>query len=95
MIKNKKWWQKEVFYQIYPASFKDSNNDGIGDIQGIISKLGYLKNLGVNVLWLSPIYQSPMVDNGYDISDYFKINPIFGNMRDFDELLKKRFINWV
>lgn len=89
VIKNKKWWQKEIFYQIYPASFKDSNNDGIGDIQGIISKLSYLKNLGVNVLWLSPVYQSPMVDNGYDISDYFKINPIFGNMKDFDELLKK------
>lgn len=84
-----KMWQKDVFYQIYPASFADSNNDGVGDIKGIISKLDYLKVLGANVLWLSPIYKSPMVDNGYDISDYYQINPQFGDMDDFDELLKE------
>ncbi|MCH4170059.1 MAG: alpha-glucosidase [Lactobacillus sp.] len=83
----KYWWQKEVFYQIYPASFKDSNNDGIGDIPGIIEKLPYLKKLGITAIWLSPIYQSPMVDNGYDISDYQAINPSFGTMADFDTLM--------
>ena len=82
----KREWKKEIFYQIYPASFKDSNNDGIGDIQGIIEKLDYLKDLGINTIWLSPIYQSPMVDNGSDISDYYAINSMFGTMEDFDEL---------
>lgn len=82
-----KTWQNYVFYQIYPASFADSNNDGVGDIKGIISKLDYLKALGVNVIWLSPIYKSPMIDNGYDISDYYQINPQFGDMDSFDELL--------
>lgn len=86
---NKNWWQKEVFYQIYPASFKDSNDDGIGDIQGIIAELDSLKELGITTIWLSPIYVSPMVDNGYDIADYYDINPIFGSMTDFDELIKK------
>ena len=83
----KQWWQKDVFYQIYPASFYDSNNDGIGDLAGIDRKLNYLKALGINVVWLSPIYQSPMIDNGYDISDYYQINPIFGTMHDFNKLL--------
>lgn len=82
-------WQNYIVYQIYPLSFMDSNGDGIGDLQGIILKLDYLKELGVDVLWLSPIYESPMDDNGYDISDYFKINPIFGSMSDFRELLDK------
>jgi oligo-1,6-glucosidase len=83
------WWKKAVVYQIYPRSFCDSNGDGIGDLNGITSKLSYLKELGVDVLWLSPIYQSPMYDNGYDISDYRAINPEFGTMADFDSLLKQ------
>ena len=73
-------FKKRVVYQIYPASFKDSNNDGWGDLKGIISKLDYLKELGVGILWLSPIYPSPMDDMGYDISDYKNINPRFGTM---------------
>ena len=81
------WWKEAVFYQIYPRSFCDSNGDGIGDIRGIISKLDYLKGLGVSALWLSPIYDSPQDDNGYDIRDYRKIDPMFGTMEDFDELL--------
>ena len=81
------WWKEAVFYQIYPRSFKDSNGDGTGDLRGIIEKLDYLKDLGVNALWLSPIYDSPQDDNGYDIRDYRKIDPMFGSMEDFDELL--------
>lgn len=84
-----KWWQNAVIYQVYPASFQDSNNDGIGDLKGITQRLDYIKKLGADVLWLSPIYQSPQVDNGYDISDYRAINPDFGNMNDFDALLAK------
>jgi len=87
MKQQKTWWKEEVIYQIYPRSFKDSNGDGIGDLQGIISKLDYLKDLGVDIIWVSPIYQSPNDDNGYDISDYYKIHPEFGTMADFDELL--------
>lgn len=83
------WWKESVVYQIYPRSFKDSNGDGIGDIQGIIEKLDYLKFLGVDVLWLSPIYQSPNDDNGYDISDYQEIMTEFGTMEDFDCLLEE------
>jgi oligo-1,6-glucosidase len=83
------WWKRATVYQVYPRSFCDSNGDGIGDINGITSKLGYLKELGVEVLWLSPIYQSPMRDNGYDISDYRAINPEFGTMEDFDRLLEQ------
>lgn len=82
-----KWWKEAVFYQIYPRSFYDSNGDGIGDLQGIISKLDYLKKLGVDALWLSPIYDSPNDDNGYDIRDYDKIMEEFGTMEDFDQLL--------
>lgn len=81
------WWKEAVFYQIYPRSFKDSNNDGIGDLRGIIEKLPYLKSLGVDALWLSPIYDSPNDDNGYDIRDYTKIMADFGTMADFDELV--------
>ncbi|MDH6363822.1 alpha-glucosidase [Enterococcus sp. PF1-24] len=81
------WWKEEIGYQIYPRSFKDSNQDGIGDINGIREKIPYLKELGVDFLWLNPIYQSPNVDNGYDISDYQKIQPEFGTMADFDLLL--------
>ncbi len=83
----RKWWHDKVAYQIYPKSFKDTNGDGIGDLQGIISKLDYLKDLGIDIVWISPIYQSPFVDQGYDISDYYKIAPEFGTMEDFDELL--------
>ncbi len=84
----KNWWKEAVVYQIYPRSFKDSNGDGIGDLQGIISELDYLADLGVDVLWLSPFYKSPNADNGYDISDYQAIMPEFGTMSDFDDLLR-------
>ncbi len=83
----RKWWHDKLAYQIYPKSFMDSNGDGIGDLQGIISKLDYLQELGVDIIWLSPIYQSPLVDQGYDISDYYKIAEEFGTMEEFDELL--------
>ena len=89
----KKWWHDKVAYQIYPKSFMDTNGDGIGDLRGIISKLDYLKELGIDIIWISPIYQSPFVDQGYDISDYYKIAEEFGTMEEFDELLaeaKKR-----
>ena len=84
----KKWWKEAVVYQIYPRSFKDSNGDGIGDLRGITSKLDYLQSLGVDVIWLNPIFSSPNDDNGYDISDYQGIMKEFGTMQDFDELLK-------
>lgn len=85
----RKWWQKEVIYQIYPKSFYDSNNDGVGDIKGITQKLDYLVSLGITMVWICPIYQSPMADNGYDISDYYQLNPEFGSMKDLDELIVK------
>lgn len=85
----KKWWHDKVAYQIYPKSFLDSNGDGIGDLRGIISKLDYLKDLGVDIIWLSPIYKSPFVDQGYDISDYYSIAEEFGTMEEFDELLEE------
>lgn len=85
----KKWWHKSVVYQIYPRSFNDSNNDGIGDINGIIEKLDYLKLLGIDVIWLSPVYKSPNDDNGYDISDYCDIMDEFGTMEDMDNLLRE------
>src|SRR3954447_18304947 len=81
------WWQTGVIYQIYPRSFQDSNGDGVGDLQGIITRLDYLQWLGVTAVWLSPIYPSPMADFGYDISDYKGIHPLFGTMDDFDQLL--------
>lgn len=83
----KAWWKEGVVYQVYPRSFCDSNGDGIGDIRGITSKLGYLRELGIDVIWLSPVYASPNYDNGYDISDYRAIMPEFGTMEDFDDLL--------
>lgn len=92
------WWKNSVVYQIYPQSYQDSNNDGMGDLTGIISRLDYLEKLGVDVIWLSPVYQSPLDDNGYDISDYQAINPIYGTMADMDRLIaeaKKRNIGIV
>ena len=86
------WWKESVIYQIYPRSFCDSNGDGIGDIQGIISKLDYLKRLGIDIIWLSPVYESPNDDNGYDISDYRKIMKEFGSMEDFDRLLAEAHV---
>ena len=85
----RKWWHSSVVYQIYPRSFKDSNGDGIGDIKGIIEKLDYLKELGIDVIWLSPVYKSPNDDNGYDISDYYDIMDEFGTMEDMDNLLEE------
>ncbi|MCX4323726.1 MAG: alpha-glucosidase [Lachnospiraceae bacterium] len=92
---NRKWWHDKVAYQIYPKSFYDSNGDGIGDIPGIISKLDYLADLGIDILWLSPCYRSPLADQGYDISDYYNIDPRFGTMEDMERLIaeaKKRGI---
>ena len=83
------WWKEAVGYQIYPRSFKDSNGDGIGDLKGITSKLDYLNDLGINVIWICPMYKSPNDDNGYDISDYQDIMDDFGTMKDFDELLEE------
>jgi len=81
------WWKKAVFYEIYVPSFCDGNNDGIGDIQGIISKLDYLRELGIDGIWLTPFYRSPKVDNGYDISDYFAVDRDYGTMADFERLI--------
>jgi len=83
------WWQTGIIYQIYPRSFQDSNKDGIGDLKGIIERLNYLEWLGISAIWISPIYPSPMADFGYDISDYTEIHPLFGTMKDFEELLHK------
>ena len=91
----KKWWHDKAVYQIYPKSFCDSNGDGIGDIPGILSKLDYLEKLGIGIIWLSPCYQSPLADEGYDISDYYNIDPRFGTMEDMERLIaeaKKRGI---
>lgn len=85
---NKTWWKEAVVYQIYPRSFKDSDGDGVGDLQGIIQKLDYIKSLGVDAVWLNPIYKSPNDDGGYDISDYYSIQPDFGVLKDFDQLLE-------
>nr|WP_264372367.1 alpha-amylase family glycosyl hydrolase [Companilactobacillus paralimentarius] len=84
-----KEWQKETVYQIYPRSFQDSNGDGIGDINGIISRLDYLQKLGIGLIWLTPMYLSPGNDNGYDIADYYRIDPVFGTMDDFEKLLSE------
>lgn len=86
---NMKWWKKAVIYQIYPKSFQDSNGDGIGDLPGIVRRLDYLEDLGIDAVWLSPVYRSPQDDNGYDISDYQDIDPMFGTMADMEELIRE------
>ena len=88
LAKKPGWWKETVVYQLYPRSFQDSNGDGVGDLRGIINRLDYLKSLGVGTVWLNPIYTSPNDDNGYDISDYRQIQPEFGTMQDFDDLLR-------
>ncbi|XP_037954018.1 maltase A3-like [Teleopsis dalmanni] len=86
---SKAWWQTASFYQIYPRSFKDTNNDGVGDLRGIAEKLPYLKEIGIAATWLSPIFTSPMADFGYDISNITEIDPLFGTMQDFEDLIAK------
>src|ERR1700720_1240159 len=83
----RQWWQNAVFYEIYPRSFADSNNDGIGDLKGITSKLDYLRELGVAAIWITPCFPSPQVDFGYDVSDYENIDPMYGTLADFDNLV--------
>src|SRR5262249_27029629 len=83
------WWQHAVFYEVYPRSFADGNHDGIGDLKGITSKLDYLKDLGVDAIWISPCFPSPQVDFGYDVSDYEDIDPMYGTLADFDTLAKE------
>ena len=94
--RKKGWWKSAVFYQIYPKSFQDTTGSGVGDLRGIISRLDYLQELGIDGIWLSPVCSSPQVDNGYDISDYCAIDPVFGTMEDMEELIaeaKKRGIS--
>ena len=98
MRKRSPWWQNAVFYEIYPRSFADSNNDGIGDLNGITSKLDYLHQLGVDAIWITPCFPSPQVDFGYDVSDYEAIDPMYGTLKDFDRLVseaKKRNIRII
>src|ERR1700747_2883000 len=92
------WWQRGIIYQIYPRSFMDSNGDGVGDLPGIVGKLDYVASLGVDAVWLSPIYPSPMADFGYDVADYTGIHPAFGTLADFDErarALKQRGLKLI
>ena len=94
----KGWWKSAVFYQIYPKSFQDTTGKGTGDLKGIISRLDYLEKLGIDGIWMSPVCQSPQVDNGYDISDYRAIDPMFGTMEDMEQLIaeaKKRGISII
>ncbi|AYN69673.1 alpha-glucosidase [Euzebyella marina] len=96
--KNSRWWKEGILYQIYPQSFKDSNGDGFGDLNGVIDKLDYLESLGITIVWMNPFYESPLIDNGYDVSDYRAILPRFGKMQDFEKMIKgmhKRGIKFV
>ena len=86
-MNEKTWWKESIVYQIYPRSFQDSDGDGLGDLNGITSRMEYLKQLGINVIWLSPVYESPCDDNGYDISNYREILTDFGTMEDYDRML--------
>ena len=86
---NLPWWKKGVIYQIYPRSFNDTSGNGIGDLKGIYKKISYLSSLGVDAIWLSPVFTSPMKDMGYDVSNYTDIDPLFGNILDFEKLIKK------
>lgn len=88
-ISQQPWWKDATVYQIYPASYQDSNGDGIGDLRGIISRLEYIKSVGVDVVWICPMYQSPQIDMGYDISDYQAVHEPYGTMKDMDELISK------
>ena len=92
MAEKKEWWKNAVIYQVYPKSFQDSNGDGIGDIKGIISRLDYLRTLGIDAIWLSPVYRSPQDDNGYDISDYQDIDPMFGSLAAMEEMRRESVI---
>src|SRR5579883_2120267 len=83
------WWQSGVVYQIYPRSFQDTNGDGVGDLRGITARLDYLVSLGVDAIWISPFYKSPMADFGYDVADYRAVDPLFGSMADFERLLER------
>ena len=87
-LQERNWWKEGIVYQIYPRSYKDTSGNGVGDLRGIIQKLDYIKSLGITMVWLNPIYESPNDDNGYDISDYRAIMKEFGTMEDFDELLQ-------
>lgn len=89
------WWKKSVIYQIYPQSFKDHNGDGIGDLPGILEKLDYLESLGIDVIWIGPIFQSPLIDNGYDISDYYRVNPIYGTDEDLEQLIAETYLRGI
>ena len=91
----REWWRGAAIYQIYPRSFADSNGDGIGDLPGITAKLDYIASLGVDALWISPFFTSPMKDFGYDVADYCDVDPIFGTLADFDALVAKRASRWA
>ena len=90
----KQWWKNAIGYQIYIRSFFDSNNDGNGDLNGITQKLDYIKDLGVNFIWICPFYDSPLDDNGYDIRDYYKIHEIYGNINDLENLARQKYAYW-
>src|ERR1700676_5511787 len=86
-MQDSRWWQHGILYQIYPRSFQDTNNDGIGDLPGIFHRLGHLVDLGIDAVWISPIYPSPMVDFGYDVADFCGVDPLFGSLEEFDRLV--------
>jgi oligo-1,6-glucosidase len=91
----KQWWMETVGYQIYPRSYKDTNGDGVGDLPGIIEKLDYIADLGVNLIWICPFYQSPMDDNGYDVSDFYDVDPLFGTLEDAKKLIHQAHLRGI